>query len=120
MQIQREETALEARNSELSSTDREIEQLRHEQRVAHDAFQEVQRRYYAVGNEITRIEQDVLHHQERQQQWENDLKQTENDWQTVKDQMGETEDKLREIEHDIQQIEPQTLTARQRSRVLAG
>ena len=68
LQIQCEETALEARNAELGTADREIEQLRHEKRVAHDAFQEVQRRYYAVGNEITRIEQDVLHHQERQQQ----------------------------------------------------
>lgn len=110
LQIQREETALEARNSELSGTDRDIEQLRHEQRVAHDAFQEVQRRYYAVGNEITRIEQDILHHEERQQQWENDLAQTENDWQTVKDQMGETEDQLREIEHDISQLDPQLST----------
>jgi len=110
LQIQREETALEARHSELSGTDREIEQMRHEQRAAHDAFQEVQRRYYAVGNEITRIEQDILHHQERQQQWEHDLKQTESDWQTVKDQMAESEDNLREIEQDIHRIEPE-LTA---------
>lgn len=111
LNIQREETALEARNSELSRTDREIEQLRHEQRVTHDAFQEVQRRYYAVGNEITRIEQDTLHHQERQQQWEQDLKQTENDWDVIKNQMAETEDNIRELEHDIQTIEPQISSA---------
>lgn len=107
LKIQREETALEARNSEITHTDREIEQLRHEQRVAHDAFQEVQRRYYSVGNEITRIEQEMLHHQERQMQWENDLKQTENDWQTVHDDMQTTEETLQEIEHDIQSVEPQ-------------
>jgi chromosome segregation protein len=111
LRIQREETTLEGRHSELSGTDRDIEQMRHEQRVAHDAFQEVQRRYYAVGNEITRIEQDVLHHQERQHQWENDLKQTENDWQTVKDQMMEAEDSSRELEHDIEDIEPQLSSA---------
>lgn len=111
LNIQREETALESRNSELSRTDREIEQLRHEQRVAHDAFQEVQRRYYAVGNEITRIEQDTLHHQERQHQWEQDLKQTENDWEVLKTQMAETEDNLHELEHDIQTIEPQVASA---------
>ena len=110
LKIQREETALEAQNSELSKTDRDIEQLRHEQRVAHDAFQEVQRRYYAVGNEITRIEQDILHHEERQQQWESDLSQTENDWQSVKDQMGETEDQLIDIERDIAQFDPQLAT----------
>lgn len=107
LKIQHEETALEARNAEISKTDRDIEQLRHEQRVAHDAFQEVQRRYYSIGNEITRIEQDILHHQERQHQWENDLKQTENDWQTVKNQIAETEDNLHELAHEIQTVEPE-------------
>ena len=111
LKIQREETALEARNSEISGTDRDLEQLRHEQRVANDAFQEIQRRYYAVGNEITRVEQDILHHEERQKQWESDLRQTENDWQSVKDQMGETEDQLRDIERDIDHLDPELLTA---------
>lgn len=111
LQIQREETALEARQTALSGTDRELEQIRHEQRVNQDAFQEVQRRYYAVGNEITRIEQDILHHQERQHQWEGDLTQTENDWQTIKNQMAETEDTMRELEHDIQDIEPKMSSA---------
>lgn len=106
LQIQREETALEARQSELISTDREIEMIRHEQRVAQDATQEVQRRYYAVGNEITRIEQDVLHHQERQTQLESDLKNAENDYQTFKNQMAESEDELNELEHEIINVEP--------------
>lgn len=112
LNIQREETALEARNSELTSTDREIEQLRDAQQVANNAFQEVQRQYYAVGNEITRIEQEVLHHQEKQQQWESDLKQTENDGDTLKGQMADTEDTLQELQQDIQQIEPQILSVR--------
>lgn len=115
LKIQHEETALEARNSEISGTDREIEQIRHEQRVAHDAFQEVQRRYYSIGNEITRIEQDILHHQEREQQWSNDLKQAESDWQTVKDQMAETEDQLQELEHEMLDLEPQLDEAREAS-----
>lgn len=112
LQIQRQETALEARHAEVSKTENDIEQTRHEQRVANDAFQEVQRRYYAVGNEITRIEQDILHHQERQQQWENDLKQTEDDWQTAKGQIVEAEDELKELEHDVQQVEPQLAEAK--------
>ncbi|TAK74497.1 MAG: chromosome segregation protein SMC [Gammaproteobacteria bacterium] len=111
LKIQHEETALEARHSELTTTNRDIEHMRHEQRVAHDAFQEVQRRYYAVGNEITRIEQDVLHHQERQQQWESDLKQTEEAWQTVKNDMSEAEDNLSETEHELQHLEPQLTAA---------
>lgn len=106
LQVQREETALEAKQSDITGADREIEQMRHEQRVAQDAFQEVQRRYYAVGNEITRIEQDILHYQERQHQWENDLAQIENDWQNVKKQMSETEENLQELEHEMQDLEP--------------
>lgn len=111
LQMQREETGLEARNSDLIKTDRELEQIRHEQRAAQDVFQEVQRRYYAVGNEITRIEQDILHHQERQQQWETDLKQAEHDWEEAKGQLVETEDQLHAIECDIQTIEPQASAA---------
>lgn len=113
LQIQREETALEGRQSELSTTDRSIEELRHEQRVAQDAFQEIQRRYYAAGNEITRIEQDILHHQERQSQWENDLKQTEHDYAQAKEQIEEAEEQLRDLAHEIQSVEPQLSAAEQ-------
>lgn len=112
LNIQREETALEARHSELTGIDRDVEQMRHEQRTAQDAFQEVQRRYYAVGNEITRIEQEVLHHQERQTQWENDLKQSTDDWQAVQNQIHESEDQLGEIEHELHQHEPELIAAR--------
>jgi chromosome segregation protein len=111
LKIQREETAFEARKSELTNTEKDIEQTRHEQRVAQEVFQEIQRRYYAAGNEITRIEQDILHHQERQKQWEDDLKQTEQDWQIVKDQMTENDDQLHEIERDVQTLQPQFTAA---------
>lgn len=111
LQIQREETSLEARQSELISTDKENEDMRHEQRVAQDGFQEIQRRYYAAGNEITRLEQDILHFQEKQTQWQNDLKQIESDWGNVKNQITETEDQLQELEQDIHNIEPQLMNA---------
>lgn len=112
LMIQREETALEACHSEITGTEREMEQMRHEQRTAQEAFQEVQRRYYAVGNEITRIEQEVVHHQERQSQWEYDLKQAGTDWQVVQSQMEEAEENLRDIERDIQSNEPSLAAAR--------
>lgn len=112
--IQREETALEARHSELSGTDNELEHLRHEQRVANDGFQEVQRRYYAVGNEITRIEQEVLHHQERQTQWENDLRQSDRDWQVMKDQQAETEAELERLARELASLEPECEQSKER------
>ena len=112
LQIQRVETALEANHSALLTADHELEHLRHEQRVTQDGFQEIQRRYYAVGNEITRIEQDILHHQERQQQWENDLAQTESAGQTVKDELSETDDEINELERSLQALEPELVAKR--------
>ena len=111
LKIQYEETALESRNSDLSKTSLEMEKMRQEQRIANDAFQDVQRRYYAAGNEITRIEQDILHHQERQQQWENDIRQAESDWEAVKSQIADAEETLQELEYDIQNLEPQVSAA---------
>ena len=113
--IQREETALESRHSEMTGVDRDLEHMRHEKRTAQDIYQEVQRRYYAVGNEITRVEQEVLHHQERQLQWENDLRQTNADWQSVESQMAESEDSLQEVERELQHSEPDVAAAKSQS-----
>jgi chromosome segregation protein len=111
LNIQREETALEARHSDITGLERDLEQMRHEQRTAQDAYQEVQRRYYAVGNEITRIEQDVVHHQERQQQWDSDLKQVSDDWQSVKNQLNDAEQSLEAVDHEIADQEPELVSA---------
>lgn len=113
LKIQREETSLEGRHSEISKIDLELEQLRQNQRLAQEAFQDVQRHYYTVGNEITRIEQDILHQQERHQQWVNDLKQTDVDCELVNQQLAESNDQLQELEHDIQTLEPRVSAARQ-------
>lgn len=118
LKIQRGETTLEARHLELSEVDQELEQFRNEQRTSQDALQEVQRQYYAVGNEITRLEQAILHHQEKQQQWETDLNQAQMDWQTVQTQLSETEENLSQIEIDIETIDPKLIESRQHVHLL--
>lgn len=107
LNIQQEETAQEAYQSELITVETALEQRRQEQRTASETFQEVQRRYYAVGNEIARIEQDVVHQQERQQQLEGDMKQVSNDWQEASDQLEEVKDELEELTMEITQLEPE-------------
>lgn len=106
LKIQHDETALEAKQSGLISTDNELNHLRNEKRMAQDAYQEIQRRFYAVGNEITRIEQDVLHHEERKKQWELDLKQTDHDWELIKAQILTSEETLVQLEETIHSITP--------------
>ena len=111
LQIQQQETELEACRAELGTIHLNVERKREEQRVANDNFQEVQRRYYAAGNDITRLEQDIHHHQVREQQWKTDIAQTGQDWQQIKTQREEIEDQLRELASDISRLEPEKQTA---------
>lgn len=105
--IQQQETALEGCRTELGNIHLSIEQQREEQRGTNDNFQEVQRRYYHAGSDITRLEQDIHHHQARQQQWKADIEQVENDYQNVKAQLEEIEEELRELASEINHLEPE-------------
>jgi len=111
LQVQQQETGLEARHAELSSIDLMLETTREEQRLSADAFNEVQRRYYTAGSDITRMEQDIRHHQERQREWQTDLAQVDHDWQAAVDQLQEIEDQLSELATEIDNVEPQSHTA---------
>ncbi|OGT65120.1 MAG: chromosome segregation protein SMC [Gammaproteobacteria bacterium RIFCSPHIGHO2_12_FULL_45_9] len=113
LQLQQQETALEAGQAELTGVDKELEQIHQDQRTANEAFQEVQRRFYAAGNDITRIEQDLLHQQEKQHQWEADCKQIEQDLTVIQEQLGTAEDEISELEAEIQNVEPELTAAAQ-------
>lgn len=106
LQIQQQETSLEAKHAELGETNLNIDKKRDDHRLAGEAFQEVQRRYYTAGNEISRIEQDIHHTQERQRQWQADVDQVENDWNSVKENLEEIQIELSELTEESQQLEP--------------
>lgn len=106
LQIQQQETGLESCRAELSNIHLMVEHKREEQRLTSETFQEVQRRYYTAGNDITRLEQDIHYHQVRQQQWENDVAEIDKNWQDIKNQLEEIEEELRELAADINQLEP--------------
>ncbi len=107
LQIQQQETGAEARHTEIMEIDTSMELKREEQHLASEAFHEVQRKYYVAGNDITRMEQDIRHHQERQQQWQNDLAQVEQNHQEGAEQLAGLEDELSELTEEISQIEPE-------------
>ena len=50
-----------------------IEQLREQAAEATDAFNEIQSTFYQVGADISRLEQSIQHHEQRQQQMKQDL-----------------------------------------------
>ncbi len=107
LQIQQQETGLEAKQAELSEINLNTDKKRDEYHVSNEIFQEVQRRYYAAGNEITRIEQNVQHTQERQRQWQADVLQVENDWTQVKSSLEEIESEFVELTEELQRFEPE-------------
>jgi chromosome segregation protein len=106
LQIQQQETGLEARQAEVSEINLKLEAKRESQQIFAETFQDVQRRYYSTGNEITRLEQEVRHTQERQNQWQLDINQTESDWKYSKNTLEETEDQLVELGAELIQLEP--------------
>src|SRR5579872_1916603 len=107
LQIQQQERGLEAKQTELGEINLNTDKKRDEYHESSEAFQEIQRRYYAAGNEITRIEQDIHHTEERQRQWQADILQVENDWTEVKDALAEVENELAELVEESAQLEPE-------------
>lgn len=108
LQIQQQETGLESRQAALSEVNCGLEKNRDEQHAANDVFQEVQRRYYTIGNEITRIEQDINHQQERQRQWKTDIEQVEKEEQDVQERITELEEEIQELSTDQENLSPES------------
>jgi len=107
LQIQQQETGLEAKITEISSIDHSLEKQRDEQHAATEVFHEAQRKYYISGNEIARMEQDIRHHQDKQAQWQQDLKTVDHEWQGVVEQLEDIDIQLKELDADVISLTPQ-------------
>ncbi len=70
------EVALEGVHAEHRQVDAALERLRVAHTERSDAFNEVQGRYYALGAEVSRIEQSIAHHRERARELDEDLRRT--------------------------------------------
>lgn len=113
LQIQQQSTGLEARQAELGDLNLQLEYKRDSERLAHDQFQDVQRHYYAVGNDVTRLEQEIQHHQVLKKQWQMDYEQIEHDWLNVKNQLEESEHELKDLEEEMRELQPVTEHAKE-------
>ncbi|MBV8801792.1 MAG: chromosome segregation protein SMC, partial [Gammaproteobacteria bacterium] len=111
LQIQQQSTGLEARQTELGEIKLQLDYKRDAQHLTNETFQEIQRRYYTIGNDISRLEQEIQHQEERRQQMHADIQQAENDLLEVKNNAEETQEQLQELMEDILQLEPESHTA---------
>ncbi|HLB58066.1 MAG TPA: chromosome segregation protein SMC, partial [Gammaproteobacteria bacterium] len=107
LKIQQQETGLEARQTELGKINLTGEQKREAQRVASEAFQEVQRRYYSVGNDIARFEQDIHHQEERLRQFGADIAMVDQDSSEINNTLEEATQERQDLFSEINQIEPE-------------
>jgi len=79
--IKNEEILLENKNTELYVFSAKISQLRQQHNIDIEKFNEVQGRYYRIGANIARLEQQIQHAKERHEQLTNDLAQINQVWQ---------------------------------------
>lgn len=107
LQIQQQSTGLESRQAERGDLDLQLEYKRDSHRLAYEQHQEVQRHYYAIGNDVTRLEQEIQHHQARKQQLQSEYDQIEKDWSLIKNQLEESEHECEDLLSEIEALEPQ-------------
>lgn len=115
LHIQREETALEAKQLELNDIIRMIEKDQNQREVTQASFQKIQQQYYVIGNDITRLEQDIHYHQERRGQWEVDVATVESDSVTVKNDFDQVIDDEHEFTRELAKLQPAFIQSKEKS-----
>jgi chromosome segregation protein len=106
-------TALEGKIAEHRSIDAAMEQHRVLQTQTNDDFNTVQARYYQVGAEVARQEQQISHIQTQLRQLTDDLTQMESAWQEAEQHLEEDRDQIETLTSAIASLEPQAIQAAQ-------
>ena len=110
---------LEAARAEVTHTLSEIEGARSQQSEAADALNAAQEQYYAIGGEVTRIEQALRFAQERRGELRRDLEQTRNSLQQTRQLLDSDRQRLRDWEGELQRSEPALTEFRGQARLAA-
>ncbi|HHJ12947.1 MAG TPA: chromosome segregation protein SMC [Gammaproteobacteria bacterium] len=113
--IQEGETALEAVMAELRAVEADLEKGRETQVEASEAFNEVQGRYYALGAEVSRIEQNIQHARETRQTQREELEKAEQAFNEVQAHIRVDTQRLEELARALEQLAPEREQARARA-----
>ena len=101
------EIRLEAVIAEQRSADAALEKQRETQIELSDKFSEVQSRFYKVGNEISRLEQNMTHQRERLVQLRDDMAQAERSHQQASEHLQLDEAQLEDVRGQLMALEPE-------------
>ncbi len=92
----------------LRGVETEIEKGRLWQSELTEKQNEVQKRYYGLGAEVARIEQQIKHTQEQTSRWQAELNEAESLHQEISDNSAEQQEQISELTYEIEQLTPKT------------
>jgi chromosome segregation protein len=106
-ELSEQETALERSLAAQRQVEAEIERGREAQVERNEAFNAVQGRYYALGADISRVEQSIQYARETRLRQERDMEQAGRSLESIRAHREQDENRLREIAEEIGQLEPE-------------
>ncbi len=105
-EVREEEVRLEAVHAEQQAIDTALEQHRVTYSERNDALVEVQGRFYAIGAEVSRIEQEIRYQTERAEQLENDLHSTRAGLEQAQRHVTDDGERLAGWERELAELTP--------------
>ena len=96
----------EAAVAEITHNNKEIEAQRAEQSAAADALNNAQETYYAIGGEVTRIEQALRFAQERRGELQRHLDQTRSNLEQTREHLDVDSRRLGDWQSELERVEP--------------
>lgn len=100
------ETLQAEQHAKLQRANTDLENNREGHIEASDTFNEVQKRFYGVGHEITRLEQSISHEKEKRDQLQRDYDQVVQDFDKNNDSLAEDNDMIVELQNEIAELTP--------------
>lgn len=99
--------AQEAQSAALRECETTIEKSRTQSQTWLDAKNDIQKKFYSVGGEIARLEQQIQHKQEQLKQWDAELHNSESLFQELMTQATEQSQKIEHVTQDVATLKPQ-------------
>ncbi len=101
------EIELEKQIAGLRAADAAIEKYRVEHVELTDGFNQVQERFYSLGAEITRQEDQIQYRKQRIQQFSHDLQETEASQALATKELNADEEQIKSLTAEIAELEPE-------------
>ncbi len=86
----------------------DIEKMRVYREDATEIQNEVQKRFYGLGADVARLEQQIKHTQEQMQRWQRELNETDTLYQELNEGTAEHRDQIQELESELEGLAPQS------------